>query len=155
MPRTCRFPLALITLVAAAAGSALYASDPVAVYARIDRVVMTPAEGTPNTIQVFGVFSVARPNDPNFYQDPARGYLYFIAAADDAQARKEWNDLKSVAGTKQIVAFGTRFGAMRAKVRAESDPPAAPDTYVTGFGVRKVGSDTNYPPIRGLVDHRH
>ena len=50
MPRTCRFALALITLVAAAAGSALYASDPVAVYARVDRVVMTPAEGTPNTI---------------------------------------------------------------------------------------------------------
>lgn len=153
MPKAHRFALALITLVVAAAGSALYASDPVAVYARIDRVIMTPAEGTPNTIQVFGVFSVARPENRDDYQAPAPGYLYFTAPAGDAQARREWNDLKSVAGTKQIVAFGSRSG-LKARVRAESDAPSAPDTYVTGFGLRKVGSDTVYPPIRGLVDYR-
>ena len=154
MPKIHRFALSLIVLVVAAAGSALYASDPIAVYARIDRVVMTPAEGTPNTIQVFGVFSVARPDNRDDYQAPARGYLYFTAAADDAQARREWNDLKSVAGTKQIVSFGSRSG-LKAKVRPETEVPSAPDTYATGFGVKKVASDTTYPPIRGLVDRRH
>ena len=153
MPKVHRFVLSLITLIVAAAGSALYASDPIAVYARIDRVVMTPAEGTPNTIQVFGVFSLASPDNRNDYQAPQRGYLYLTLPGDDAQARREWNDLKAVAGTKQIVAFGNR-SRLKPRLRAEKDAPSAPDTYVTGMGVTKVKADTDYAPIRALVDHR-
>jgi hypothetical protein len=154
MPKVHRFALSLIILVVAAAGSALYASDPIAVYARIDRVVMTPAEGTPNTVQIFGVFSLAEPNDRNTYQAPRRGYLYLTLPTDDAQARREWNDLKAVAGTKQIVAFGNR-ARLKATLRAENDAPSAPDTYFTGWGVTKVKADTDYAPIRGLAAYRH
>lgn len=54
-----------------------HASDPTAVYARVDKVVLEPNPDSPATIQVWGVFSLARPNDRNDYLPPARGYLYF------------------------------------------------------------------------------
>ena len=153
MPKVHRFALSLVALVVAVAGSVLYASDPVAVYARIDRVVMTPAEGTPNTVQVFGVFSLAKPDDRNEYQAPKKGYLYLTLPTDDAQARREWNDLKAVAGTKQNVSFGNR-SKLKPTVRAENDAPSAPDTYFTGWGVTKVKADTDYAPIRSLAAYR-
>src|SRR6185295_2847248 len=54
------------------ATAALHASDLIAVYARVDRVVLAPNAESPQTIQVFGVFSVAVPANPNDYQPPAR-----------------------------------------------------------------------------------
>ena len=136
------------------ATAALHASDPIAVYARVDRVVLAPNAESPQTIQVFGVFSVAVPANPNDYQPPARGYLYFTIAGDDALARREWADLKAVAGTKQIVAFGSRF-QMKPRVRGEHDAPDAPDTYKVATGLTRVKGNTDYAPIRALVDSRH
>src|SRR5215471_13819027 len=90
--------LGMAGLVIAAAAAALHASDRVAVYARVDRVVLAPDADAPRTIQVFGVFSVAQPNNPNDYAPPARGYLYFTLGGDEALARREWADLKQMAG---------------------------------------------------------
>src|SRR5215204_6103008 len=115
------------------AAASLHASDRVAVYARVDKVVFVPDAAAPQTVQVFGVFSVARPDDPNSYQPAARGYLYFTIAGDERQVRREWNDLKDVAGTGQIVAFGQRQ-TLKLRVRADKDAPADPDTYVTSTG---------------------
>lgn len=147
--------LALVALpiIVAVAAVVVQASDLVAVYARVDRVVLTPADGPAKTIQVFGVFSVAKPDDRNEYLEPAKGYLYFTLPGDEALARREWNDLKSVAGTGQIVAFGSRF-SIKPRVRAASDAPESPDEYTTGWGVKKVNGDTQYRPIRSLVDYR-
>ena len=40
---------------------------------------------------------------------PERGYLYFVADKDkEAVSRREWADLKRVAGTGQCVALGSR-----------------------------------------------
>jgi hypothetical protein len=150
--RTVALPL-LSLIVIGAAVAALRASDRVAVYARIDKVVLTPDSAMPQTVQVFGVFSLAKANDPNAYEPPARGYLYFTLAGDEALVRREWADLKSVAGTRQIVAFGSRYD-FRARLRAEKDPPASPDAYKTGTGVTKVNGQTDYPPVKGLVDFK-
>lgn len=54
-----------------------YASDPTAVYARVDKVVLEPNTDSPQAIQVWGVFAMAKPDDRNDYLAPARGYLYF------------------------------------------------------------------------------
>jgi|ERR1043166_4249837 len=132
---------------------ALHASDMVAVYARVDRVVLAPDENSPRTIQVFGVFSVAKPNDRNDYQPPAHGYLYFTLTGDERQVRREWNDLKQIAGTKQIVALGNRY-TMKPRVRAEKDAPSDPDPYATDAGLTKVNGRTDYAPIRALLDSR-
>jgi len=153
MHRVRSIAVALATFVVLLSPAGLHASDPVAVYARIDRVVFAPDAQSPTTIQIFGVFSVATPNDRYEYQLPARGYLYFTLRPDDAVARREWNDLKEVAGTKQIVAFGTRYSST-VRLRPLTATLEAPDTYTTGFGVRKVSGDTEYSPVRRLADFR-
>jgi hypothetical protein len=142
--------LACLTVLAAAA---LNASDRVGVYARIDKVVFAPDATAPTTVQVFGVFSIARTTNPNDYEPAARGYLYFTLAGDERQVRREWNDLKEVAGTGQIVAFGERL-KLKTRVRPDTDAPSGPDAYVTGSGVYKINGRTDYAPIRALADIR-
>lgn len=144
----------LSLIVVGAAAAALSASDRVAVYARVDKVVFAPDAASPQTVQVFGVFSLAKANDPNAYEPPAKGYLYFTLAGDEALARREWADMKAVAGTRQIVAFGARYD-FRPRLRAEKDPPADPDGYKTGTGLTKVSGKTDYPPVKGLLDFRN
>lgn len=140
-------------LIIGAAAAALHASDRIAVYARVDRVVLAPDASAPQTIQIFGVFSLAVPTNPNDYRPPARGYLYFTLAGDERLARGEWADLKAIAGTRQIVAFGNRY-ELKARLRPSTEASSAPDPYTTGTGLTKVSGDTDYPPIRALVDFR-
>ena len=59
-------------LIVAASGIAVSASDRVAIYGRVDRVVLEPSAEAPDTIQIFGVFSVAIPRDMNDYQQRHR-----------------------------------------------------------------------------------
>ena len=151
--------LRLVTLstagvIAVLAGTALHASDPIAVYARVDRVVFAPDATAPQTIQIFGVFSLASANDPNSYQPPARGYLYFTLGGDEKLVRREWADMKAIAGTHQIVAFGNRYRT-KPRLRAEKDAPETPDPYATGAGLTKINSNTDYAPIRALIDFRN
>ena len=145
--------LGALILFAAAGAATVYASNPVAVYARVDRVALAPNAQAPDTIQVCGVFSLATPNNGNDYQPPAAGYLYFKLSGDPALARREWADLKEVAGTRQIVAFGSRY-QLKPRVRKTEEPPASPDEYATGLGLTKVNGNTDYAPIRALVDYR-
>src|SRR5437870_822109 len=108
MRKTMRVVLGAVIVVGA--GLIAHASDRVAVYAKVDKVVFEPNEQAPERVQVWGVFSVAdwRNNNMNDYQPTARGYLYFTLGKNPEIARREWTDLKSVAGTNQIVAFGLR-----------------------------------------------
>jgi hypothetical protein len=131
----------------------LNASDWVAVYGRVDKVILEPGPDTPTTIQVWGVFSLARPNDRNDYLPPARGYLYFEVAGNKEAARKEWADLKQVAGSGQIVSFGSRFD-LHARIRKASERPERPDPYAVGNGLTRVRGNTEYSPVRALVDYK-
>ena len=151
--RTVALPLFSLIVIGAAA-AALCASDRVAVYARIDKVVLVPDSASPQTVQIYGVFSLAKANDPNAYERPAKGYLYFTLAGNEALARREWADMKTVAGTRQIVAFGSRYD-FRPRLRAEKDPPADPDAYKTNTGLTRVNGQTDYPPVKGLLDFRN
>jgi hypothetical protein len=137
--------------VAIASAIVTHASDRVAVYTRIDRVVLAPTTDAPDTIQIWGVFSVGVPKNPNDYQQPARGYLYFALPANRDAARREWADLKSVAGTGQVVAFGSRWEGVP-RVRPANEPPAMPDAYSINAGVVKINGRTDYAPIRALID---
>jgi hypothetical protein len=139
--------------VAAASMVVAHASDPVAVYARVDRVVLEPTADAPDRIQVWGVFSMAKPDDRNDYLAPARGYLYFKLVDSQVAARKEWADLQRVAGTGQIVALGSRY-TMEAQLRKASDRPANPDPYVVSIGLTKASGRTQYAPIRALLDYK-
>ena len=144
--------LAATTLVLAGL-VVVHASDPIGVYGRVDKVLMEPTDQAPQRVQVWGVFSIAVPTNPNDYQAPARGYLYFTLPSNSQLAIKEWADLKAVAGTGQIVAFGTRW-EQRTRLRKPDERPEAPDTYAMNFGVRKVNGRTDYSPIRALMDFK-
>ena len=85
-----RTRLVFAALLAALVGGAQipYASDRVAVYARIDKVVLAPTAEMPDTIEIWGVFSIARQNDPNEYQPATRGYLFYTLPSNRDAARR-------------------------------------------------------------------
>ena len=149
-PRTKLFAAVLAVAAATVAGRA---SDRVAVYAKVDRVVLEPAVEAPDTIQIWGVFSIAQANNPNDYRPAARGYLYYRLPANRDLARREWADLKQIAGSSQIVAFGSRWeGAPR--LRALDEPPVNPDVYSVNTGLTKVAGRTEYAPVHALLDFK-
>jgi hypothetical protein len=143
-----------VLVMLAAAASVVYASDPVAVYARVDKVVLEPSQSAPEAIQLWGVFSLAKPDNRDDYLPPARGYLYFKLADDRATALNEWTDLQHVAGTGQVVSFGSRY-ALKARIRTPNERPEAPDPYTVSVGLTKVRSNTAYPPIHALIDFKN
>jgi hypothetical protein len=111
-------PIACL-LIFTLAGAKAFASDPIGIYALIDRVVLEPSEGNPERIRIWGAFSFAMRNFGDQYTPPVRGYLYYQLPAqpnDAAVAKAEWADMQKSAGTGQIVAFGSRykqFGTVR------------------------------------------
>ncbi len=116
-------------------------SDPIGVLALIDRVVLEPGDKAPERVQIWGVFALAERSNPNTYQAPERGYLYYTLGADERTVLAEWNDLKSLAGSNQPVGFSNRYTS-RARVRPASEKPANPDQYTTGFGLVKAVAPT-------------
>jgi hypothetical protein len=147
-----RHATAAVALALLGIGIGVEASDRIGVYAVVDRVVFEPAGAAPERVQIWGAFAVAAPNDRDLYQPVQRGYLYFTAAESQELTRAEWNDLKSLAGTKRIVAFSARFG-QSVRVRREDEKPQAPDRYTLGVGIQTIQRDRDYPPIRELSAH--
>ena len=85
------------------------ASDRNGIYARIERVKLNNADSPDATIQVWGVFSLAKGRAD--YHEPQYGYMYYRLRTDaEDVCRNEWLDLKRVAGTNQLIAFGRRYG---------------------------------------------
>ena len=126
-------------------------SDWIGVYAVIDKVVPEPGPTSTERIQLWGDFALAKANDRNFYEAPQRGYLYFkLPAGKEDVARKEWNDLKSIAGTGQVIGFGVR-NLPAPRVRKADMKVADPDTYPGGSGLVKMSDrGTEYAPIKAL-----
>jgi hypothetical protein len=126
------------------------ASDPTGIYAFVDRVVLEPNDTAPERIQVWGGFALAMRENRDGYHDPKRGYMYFKQRpGDEAVCRKEWADLKSVAGTRQIVAFGSRFDEPMPKVRNADATADSPDPHPKSIGINKVRMG-DFPPLKQL-----
>jgi hypothetical protein len=129
------------------------ASDWVAVYALVDKVVTEPNADKPEQIQIWGVFSVADPKKGNSYQAPQRGYLYFkLPSTKEDVARNEWADFKSVAGKREVVGFGNRH-LVKLRVHKADEKPKDPDIYQVELGLVKVQPDTDYAPVKALFDY--
>ena len=134
------------------------ASDPIGVYAIIDKVVLEPAgDGAPERVQLWGAFSVAKGHGRHHgenYQPPVRGYLYFQIPADVEKVEKcrnEWRDLVKLAGTGECVGFGSRYHKGPVRVRSEGETPEKPTAYALGWGgIRKLRADTRHRVVRRL-----
>lgn len=127
------------------------ASDWIAIYARIDKVVFEPNPNALERIQIWGAFTLASTKDRNTYEPAKRGYLYYsLTPGKEDVCRKEWADLKTIAGTNQIIGFGSRSAAF-GTVRKATDKAADADVYPVAFGLTKMSArGSDYPPIREL-----
>jgi hypothetical protein len=130
----------------------LYASDPVGIFALIEKVVLEPNDAAPERAQIWGAFAVADGKRGNQYESPKTGYFYYKLPAEKAAiALKEWSDLKASAGKREVIGFGARYGEL-GKLRKVDEKPANPDSYPVGFGLTKMKDRTsNYPPIQQLL----
>ena len=149
--------LATIILLSALTISTARASGYVGVYALIDKVEMEPNADQPERIRIFGAFSVAK--DRSTFQAPQRGYLYFNLSGDNKDLiRREWADLKAAAGTHTVIAFGgssfTGSFSTVPRVRKADEKPDSPDPYVLGAGLSKIRPDTDYGPVKALLEFR-
>lgn len=156
------------------------ASGLVGIYGIVERVTF---EGTPGPLraQVWGAFAFANGGVGNVsaWSPVKRGYLYFrlpdasvASAADMDLVRREWSDLKSVAGTGQVVAFGRwgyigRFDDLLAqpsflerrtsggnytdlRVRGTAATPEAPAPYQTNAGVVRIPDGSHADLVQQL-----
>jgi hypothetical protein len=155
------------------------ASGPLGIYAIVERVVFEPSDTAPERIQVWGAFAYYDSYDGRVMGltiSPAkRGYMYFrLPAADAELVKREWADLKAVAGTGEAVAFGQwgyigAFGGLQPdarssgppyilerepvnrqtdlRVRSASEPPAAPALYQTNAGMVKLREDGSHADV--------
>jgi hypothetical protein len=143
------------------------------IYGIVERVDFEPNEKTPQRVKVWGSFAILYTNQTPVTTStggpysPHRGYLYFNLPADKpAQqiARKEWADLKAVAGTGQAVMFGswksaymgTRSGDRRngfvsvsgkESLRVYEKENGPPITYTMDTGIVKLQSQGTYAAL--------
>jgi hypothetical protein len=132
---------------AVALGAVLHASDMVGIYGVVEKVVVEPNDNVPQRIQIWGAFAMAE-GKGSTYGPAQRGYLYYTCpSGQDAVCRKEWSDLKSVAGKGTAVGLGMRYKPT-GRVRKADEKIASPDPYPIQMGVVVVdnaadrGSDT-------------
>ena len=132
-------------------------------------------------VQLWGAFAyVDGVNNTGAVSKASRGYLYFRLPdggrdVDIANVKREWADLKSVAGTGQAVAFGhwgyiAAFSSLQPdrkttapstiyhnlagrnltadmRVRPAEETPSAPVVYQTNIGVVKLSEQGNHADI--------
>ena len=176
----------LFVLTVLCLGTTLSASGPVGIYGIIDKVVLEPNERQPERIQVWGAFAYVDGGRGAAgglsISEVKRGYLYFRlpnSAAGETELR-EWNDLKSVAGTGQAVGFGkwaysgpfaslsremqtiggwphifesSPGGAVPTdlRVRLATESPTAPAAYQTNAGMVKLSDKGSHAEVVKLL----
>lgn len=149
--RVCTTLSAMVLGLCLVSAAERTASGQSGVYAVVERVVFEPPTGLPDRIQIWGAFALMERIGDGFtnyvYRKPARGYMYFRlrpAHPQDVQnARREWKDLESVAGTRQAVAFGywnNYEGDKHPTVRTAEVRPENPDDYRMDIGLTKLGT---------------
>ncbi len=160
----------LTILMMVVSASILMADGPVGVYAMVQKVVFEPSESAPKTMQIWGVFAwvdggLKTPGPINL---PQRGYMYFklpASTAEAAAAAKQWMDIKAIAGSNQIVAFGdwayagpfedlyipVTGGQEDVRVRKPTEVPAKPISYPIKTGLIKIANDTAHEPLSTLM----
>ena len=129
-------------------------SDPVGVFAVIDKVVLKPDAEKPTECELHGAFAVAEGRNGQYYRAPRWGVLRFGPGSKPEEAARQWRELQSKAGSGEVFAFSSRYeqfgeGTAPVLVVGANDPAPALATYGSAMGLHKVGRD-GYGPIREL-----
>ena len=142
--------LATAFFVALACRQPIYASGPISVYGLIDKVGFEPNAENPLRIRISGVF-IAAEDQTGKYSAPQPGTLYLALPMNNPElARREWADLKSVAGTRQVVGIGSSWSGI-VRVR-KSDDSRSPDDYPMGNGVIRL--NPGQPRAKELLEYK-
>src|SRR5262245_54198706 len=122
--RIARFVLPVLAVALIATTFPKPVSDPIGVFALIDRVVYEPDAKDPQRVHVWGVFSMSDPKaGPEAYTAAQRGYLYYsINPALSKATVAEWSDFSSVAGKGDVIAYGGRY-EKNGRIRNGSEKP--------------------------------
>jgi hypothetical protein len=125
----------------------LRASDMVGVYAVIEKVLLEPGDAAPQRIQIWGAFALSDQKSGSTYGPAERGYLYYSCpAGKETVCRKEWEDLKAVAGKDTGVGFGARYKET-GRIRKADEKPASPDVYPIERGVVRLSAGHESLPV--------
>ena len=125
----------------------LRASDFVGVYGVIEKVVLEPSDAAPQRIQIWGAFALSDGKSGSTYGPAQRGYLYYTCpAGQETTCRKEWDDLKSVAGKDTGVGWGQRYKET-GRVRKADDKPESPDVYPIERGIIRLSAGHESLPV--------
>ena len=153
------------------------ASGPLGIYAIVEKVAFEPNDTAPERVRVWGAFAFTdgTPQNARGVAAARRGYMYFTLPTDAPATiptiRREWADLKAVAGTGQAIGFGNWFymssfnvlqpdvkpqapsaifqtspaggGPTDLRVRPDAEAPASPAIYRTDAGIVKISADGN------------
>ena len=119
---------------------------------------MEPNGDQPERLQVSGVFILGNtspcgsPSNPctSSYGEPQRGTIYYsLPTSNVEQTRREWNDLKSVAGKQQVVGFGSGWHPNDVKVLKAGERPSSWAPWTINTGVILLPADS--PPAKQLL----
>jgi len=141
---------AVIVLSAIVVIAKLNPSKNIGIFAIVDKVVFEPDEKSPERIRIWGVFVVPVPMSSGLYKEPQRGFLYFRTAPGmELAPKREWGELKAIAGTGQGVGFAQYW------VANLSDPFGNPyhslEVQVHRTGDKVVPDIYPLPHARGII----
>lgn len=137
----------MVVALCALTAVTLRASDIVGIYAVVEKVVLEPSDTAPQRVQVWGAFALADGQRGSNYGPTERGYLYYTCpAGQETTCRKEWDDLKTVAGKDTGVGFGARYKE-KGRVRKADDKPASPDVYPIERGIIRLSAGHDSLPV--------
>ena len=144
----------LVTAALAFAAVVPLPSDPAAVFAIVDRVVLQPDDQQPTRIELHGAFALAEGSRGAFYKSPRTGVLRFQLGSDVEATKRTWRDLNKVAGTGKVVSFGSRYDllakdAVPTRVLAVDEPEGKLPAFPVGWGLNEAELQ-DYGPVRAL-----
>jgi hypothetical protein len=123
------------------------------VFAIIDAVELEPSDLEPERIWISGVFVVPQPMSSGHFRPPSHGHLYFsLHPKAPSATRADWEALRKLAGTGQVVGFGeywTRCKQLpRGETRFRNQPDSNCSFEVTFHTDRSLAVPQPYPVPR-------
>jgi len=123
------------------------ASDPVGVYALLDRVELLPNADAPTSVRMHGAFAIAV-GPGEFCTTPAFGALLFGPDDKPDECVKQWRELATLAGRPDVIGFSSRHGQADVRLLRPGEPEKA-GRYSTWMGLQRV-EGVDYGPVREL-----
>jgi hypothetical protein len=119
-----------------------HASDPSGVYALIDQVALEPGDGPPTRVRLSGLFCVADGKRGSAYRTPRLGSIVYSLSPGEGEKqtgeRARIEELRAVAGTGKVVAFGSRWKSLDLRVTPRGEAVERPPVFDQGIGVSVI-----------------